>query len=123
MTLHVLFTKDGIPAWIGPDPREGSEPVEDKSVAFLAGHRRTAKGNWVARAVPEPVPPSPEELAERAEADYRAALSDRDQALREALVAEADPLFFRWQRDEVPKEEWLAAVAEVKSRFPKPRKP
>ena len=29
MTLHVLFTKEGIPGWIGTEPREGSEAVED----------------------------------------------------------------------------------------------
>ena len=55
-----------------------------------------------------------------AEADRAAALAARDQALREALAAEADPVFFRWQRDEATREDWLAAVAAVKARFPKP---
>lgn len=50
MTLHVLLTKDGIPAWIGAAPREGSEPVEDMSIEFLAAHRRTAKGNTLNNA-------------------------------------------------------------------------
>lgn len=68
MTLHVLFTNDGIPAWIGAAPLEGSEPVEDMSIEFLAAHRRTPKGNWVARMIPEPVPPTPEEIAAEAEA-------------------------------------------------------
>ena len=80
MTLHVLLTKDGIPAWIGAAPREGSEPVEDMSIEFLAAHRRTAKGNWVARMIPEPVPPTPEEIAAEAEAvrsRVNALLSDR----------------------------------------------
>lgn len=27
MTLHVLFTADGIPGWIGFEPREGSEEM------------------------------------------------------------------------------------------------
>lgn len=120
MTLHVLFTKDGIPGWIGDQPREGSEPVEDKSIDFLAAHRRTAKGNWVARVIPEPVAPTPEEIAAAAEAAYVVALEARDQALREALAAEADPQFFRWQRGEAEKQDWLAAVAAVKARFPKP---
>ena len=52
MTLHVLFTKDGVPGWIGAAPREGSEPVEDLGIEFLAAHRRRPKGNWVARIVP-----------------------------------------------------------------------
>jgi hypothetical protein len=120
MVLHVLFTKDGIPAWIGAEPLEGCEAVEDLTVEFLAAHRRTVKGNWLQRVPPVPVEPTPAELAARAAADYEAALAERDRALREALAAEADPLFFQWQRAEVDKEDWLARVAEVKARFPKP---
>lgn len=123
MTLHVLFTKDGIPAWIGAEPREGSEAVEDLTVEFLAGNRRTTRGNWVLRSQPVPVEPSEEELSARAEAEYQAALIERDRSLREALAADADPLFFRWQRDESSREDWLAAVADVKARFPKPERP
>jgi hypothetical protein len=122
MGLHVLFTKEGIPAWIGAEPMEGSEVVEGLTVEYLAGHRRTAKGNWVARAVTVPPEPTPEDLAARAEAEYLAALAERDHSLREALVSEADPLFFQWQRGEVAKEDWLAAVAEIKARFPKPER-
>jgi len=122
MTLHVLFTKDGVPGWIGAAPREGSEPVEDLGIEFLAAHRRTPKGNWVARIVPEPVLPTPEEIAAEAEMAYATALEARDRALRDALAAEADPQFFRWQRGEAEKADWLAAVAGVKARFPKPDK-
>ncbi|MCU0829392.1 MAG: hypothetical protein MUE52_18895 [Tabrizicola sp.] len=42
----------------------------------------------------------------------------RDQAVRQALATEADPLFFKWQRGEVVEADWLAKVAEVKGRFP-----
>ncbi|MBX9848252.1 MAG: hypothetical protein K2X64_03080 [Rhodocyclaceae bacterium] len=35
-----------------------------------------------------------------------------------AYIAEADPLYFKWQRGEATKEEWLAKVEEVKLRFP-----
>ncbi|WP_137111476.1 hypothetical protein [Rhodobacter sp. SY28-1] len=120
MTLHVLFTEDGIPGWIGSEAREGSEPVEGLTVEYLAGHRRTAKGKWVARGPVAAATPTEEEIAAQREADHQAALAARDEALRQALAAEADPLFFRWQREEVAKEDWLAAVAEVKARFPKP---
>lgn len=120
MTLHILFTEDGIPGWIGEVPREGSEPVDGLTIAFLAGHRRTDKGKWVARTPVAPIEPSPEEVALQREAEYQAALVARDAALREALAAEADPLFFRWQRGEAAQEDWLTAVAEVKARFPKP---
>lgn len=120
MTLHVLFTEDGIPGWIGSEPREGSEPVEGLTVEFLAQHRRSARGKWVARSPVVAATPSEEEIAAQREADYQAALAARDEAVRLALAAEADPQFFRWQRGEVSKEDWLAAVAEVKARFPKP---
>ncbi|MES2914258.1 MAG: hypothetical protein V4753_03965 [Pseudomonadota bacterium] len=120
MILHVLFTNDGIPGWIGSAPREGSEPVEDLTIEFLAGHRRTTRGKWVARTPVAEAEPTAEEIARQHEADYQDALAARDEALRAALAAEADPVFFRWQRDLAAKEDWLAAVAEVKSRFPKP---
>ena len=120
MTLHVLFTKDGIPGWIGSEPRDGSEPVDGLTVEFLAGHRRTTRGNWVERSKVVAAEPTAEELAQQREADYQAALAARDEAVRLALAAEADPQCFRWQRGEVAKEDWLATVAEVKARYPKP---
>jgi hypothetical protein len=120
MTLHILFTKDGIPGWIGSEPREGSEPVDDLSIEFLVAHRRTSRGKWVERVPPVEVEPTPEEIAARREAEYQTALSARDEALRLALAAEADPVFFLWQRGEAEKADWLKAVAEVKARFPKP---
>ena len=123
MTQHVLFTENGIPGWIGPEPRDGSVAVEGMTVEFLAGHRRTAQGKWVARAPIKPVQPSPEAVAEAQEADFQSALVWRDQVLRETLMLEADPIFFRWQRGDGSKEDWLAAVAAIKTRFPKPERP
>ena len=35
-----------------------------------------------------------------------------------AYRAESDPLFFKFQRGEATKEEWLAKVSEIKSRYP-----
>lgn len=35
---------------------------------------------------------------------------------------EADPLFFKYQRGTATKEEWLAKVEEIKSRYPYPTK-
>jgi hypothetical protein len=122
MTLHVLFTEDGIPGWIGSDPRDGSEPVDGLTVEFLARHRRTAKGKWVARGPVADAGPSREAAALLREADHQAAVAVRDVAVRAALAAEADPLFFRWQRGEVTKADWLTAVVEVKARFPKPER-
>lgn len=35
-----------------------------------------------------------------------------------AYQAEADPLFFKWQRGEATQQEWLDKIAEIKTRFP-----
>lgn len=37
----------------------------------------------------------------------------------EAYSSEADPIFFRFQRGEATREEWLTKIAEIKQRFPK----
>jgi hypothetical protein len=37
-----------------------------------------------------------------------------------AYVREADPLFFKWQREEITKDEWLNKILEIKERFPNP---
>jgi len=67
--------------------------------------------------------PTAADLAARAEEDYQAALDARNFAVRAALALEADPYFFQWQREEATKDDWLAKVAEVKARFPKPERP
>jgi len=43
-----------------------------------------------------------------------------DRQRKEAYTAEADPLFFKVQRGEATQEEWLAKIAEIKARFPRP---
>lgn len=41
------------------------------------------------------------------------------QTLRQAAyAAEADPLFFKWQRGEATQEEWLTKINDIKARFP-----
>ena len=117
--LHVVFTEDGTPDWIGSSLRDGAVPV-DKDMAFLVAHRRTAKGAWIKRGVPMPVKPSSEELLAGAEAECEANRLARDDALRAALAEAADPVFFKWQRGECVKDDWLKAVAATKARFPKP---
>jgi hypothetical protein len=37
---------------------------------------------------------------------------------RGAFQAEADPLFFAWQRGEATEEDWLAKCAEIRARYP-----
>ena len=36
-----------------------------------------------------------------------------------AYIAEADPLFFKYQRGEATEQEWLDKIAEIKARYPK----
>jgi hypothetical protein len=119
--LWVRFTDDGIPAWFGPAWVDGAEFVEGVTGETLITHRRV-DGEWVLRdPQPQPTPEEIEALAKAQAADAAAfAEEQRDAALREALADEADPVFFKWQRDEATRADWLAKVAEVKSRFPKP---
>ncbi len=35
-----------------------------------------------------------------------------------AFIAEADPLYFAWQRSEATEQEWLAKCSEIRERFP-----
>lgn len=44
----------------------------------------------------------------------------QEAARKRAYEAEADPLFFMAQRGEATDAEWLARVAEIKTRFPYP---
>jgi hypothetical protein len=62
------------------------------------------------------------ELEAQREAEHQAAMAERDGALRVALAEEADPLFFKWQRGEGTEADWLARIAEVKARFPRPER-
>lgn len=41
-----------------------------------------------------------------------------DAKRRHAYANEADPLFFKWQRNESTEQAWLDKVAEIKVRFP-----
>jgi hypothetical protein len=50
-----------------------------------------------------------------------ASTREEQEALRKAAyIAESDPLFFKYQRDEATKEEWLAKIEEIKARYPDP---
>jgi hypothetical protein len=37
---------------------------------------------------------------------------------RDAYTTESDPLFFKWQRGECTKDQWLAKINEIRVRFP-----
>jgi len=59
---------------------------------------------------PVPTPPTPEEIALQQEAQ-------NEQLRLEAYRNESDPLFFKYQRDEIDKQVWLDKVAEIKARY------
>jgi hypothetical protein len=53
------------------------------------------------------------------DADRIARLNAEAQAARRgAFQAEADPLFFSWQRGEATEEDWLTKCADIRTRFP-----
>ena len=70
-------------------------------------------GAWIVLTIPDPIEPEPVpefELTSAMQKAYRAS----------AYRAEADPLFFMAQRGEATMDEWLALVAEIKTRYPYP---
>jgi hypothetical protein len=45
--------------------------------------------------------------------------AEAEASRKAAYIAEADPLFFKAQRDEATYQEWLDKIAEIKARYPK----
>lgn len=64
-------------------------------------------------------PYTPEEIAAVITASTPS-LEQQQAARAAAYKIEADPLFFKAQRGETTKAEWIAKVAEIKARFPYP---
>lgn len=94
IALHVILNGDGIPGWIGPEAREGSQEIiwpEDfpdgvtDPVLFLAAHRLLPEGVWVSRPPPPPV--TEEEVAAQ---EAEIALSIRLQEERDARAREEE---------------------------------
>lgn len=95
MGFHVVFTPDGIPGWIGLEPRDGSEELAatriegetevEIDVAFLASHMRLPSGDWVPR--PPPPPPSDDELAAQAAAELQGAHLNAAQVIDDLVTA------------------------------------
>lgn len=91
-------------------PKDAVEISTEDHAALIDGQSKgkviTAdkKGNPV---LTDPLPPTAEELAAQVAALRQA-----------AYTAEADPLFFMYQRGKATKEEWLAKIEEIKTRYP-----
>ena len=54
-----------------------------------------------------------------AEEKVQQKLEQTESNRKSAYIAESDPLFFKVQRGEVTKQEWLNKIEEIKQRFPK----
>lgn len=126
MALHVVFTAEGIPGWIGPQPREGSEELPETlildgeeiavDIPFLAAHLRLPDGTWALR--PPPPPPTPEEIAAR-EAREAAALAEaearRNQWIEEEVARRAQPDALLRSMGRITIAELNARVAAIRS--------
>jgi acyl-CoA reductase-like NAD-dependent aldehyde dehydrogenase len=112
----VHFDNEGRASHFSGIPFKDAEWVEGVDDKTLITHKRV-EGEWVIR---EPVVSVAQKDESSLQAAREAAEQNRDSILRLTLAAEADPLFFKWQRGEATKEEWLAKVEEIKARCPKP---
>lgn len=56
---------------------------------------------------------------DRVTKEHELAFLSYDDQRRTAYLEEADPLFFKSQRGEAIKQDWLDKIAEIKARFPK----
>ena len=54
-----------------------------------------------------------------AEEKAQQALEQAEASRKAAYIAEADPLFFKWQAGEGTQEEWQAKREEIRQRYPK----
>lgn len=119
IVLHCILTSDGIPGWIGPLPREGSQEISwpddfpagvTDPVLFLAAHRRLPDGGWEKRAPPPPK--SAEEVASEA---AEVALADQLQAERDAEAREEE-IARRAGPDALLRTMGLITIAELRAR-------
>lgn len=87
---------------------EAGEGFEPEGVLLVRDDEGAAQigGAWTGKsfeAAPAPAMTSDEVAAARAR----------------AYAQEADPLFFKFQRGEADRDDWIAKVKEIKARFPK----
>lgn len=59
---------------------------------------------------------------QRATEAFQNAYNQQETLRQIAYQEEADPLFFKYQRESATKDEWLAKVEEIKTRYPYPIK-
>jgi hypothetical protein len=114
--LYVIFTNEGQPEWIGPEPRDGSEEIDGLDLEFLVAHVRTPDGNWVPR--PAPPPPTEAELAElaRVEAENQArAEAEWERWIKAEIARRAQPDVLQYLMGNITQEELRAREAETRA--------
>lgn len=87
-----------IPFTADPNDAAGADLYE----AAIAGDFGPV-AEYVQPEPPEHVPPTQEQI---------------DALRKAAYQAEADPLFFKWQRGESTQEAWLDKIADIRNRYP-----
>lgn len=88
--------------------KPSEQPVPGSfEVVEATGFLQLEDGSWTQAWHVRPM--TSEELARKS--------NQEDEQRRYAYQQEADPLFFKWQRNEATKEEWLSKIAEIKLRF------
>ena len=93
----------------------------DAILSLVPNAEVTVQGENVEWVVPSTAPVTDAEI--QAEFDRLVALEPIKliKAKRQAAyISEADPLFFKAQRNEIPTNDWLAKVQEIKTRYPNP---
>lgn len=90
-----------------------SQPEIDYTKNVAEGVPALTDGRWKQTWIVTDA--TPEEIAER-EAQKAA---ENEQLRAGAYRSESDPIFFKWQRGEATEQQWLAKVAEIKTRYPK----
>ena len=83
----------------------GGWPLNTENLSFVNPETNSEYLTWLGEGnTPEPAdPPAPPDI---------------DALRHTAYVAESDPIFFKYQREEATKEEWLAKIEEIKARYP-----
>lgn len=84
----------------------GEPTTADEYVAQVAWHDDRPQPTWADIEAARPA-------AETTKANKHAQAQRRA-----AFQAEADPLYFAWQRGEATEEDWLAKCAEIRARHP-----
>lgn len=87
-----------IPFTASPDDEAGAAIY----AAAVAGEYGPVAG-YTQPQPTEPIPPTKEQI---------------DSMRKAAYQADADPLFFKWQRGEATQQQWLDKIAEIRARYP-----